>query len=84
MTFGELLLAFFVCLVAILIAAFIALTAALMVECTAELLEVRWQEVLATVFVIFAIAFFTWFVLGMPIPGYEDAPQPILERRTDD
>ena len=84
MSFGEMLLAFFVCLAAICVAAFVVLISALMVEVTAEILDVRWQEVLATIFVILAIAFFTWFALGMPIPGFEDAPQPILERRSDD
>ena len=84
MSFGELLLAFFICLAAICIAAFVVLISALMVEVTAEILDVRWQEVMAVILVVLATAFFTWFVLGMPVPGYEDAPQPILERRADD
>lgn len=84
MSFGELLLAFFVCLAAICIAAFVVLISALMVEVTAEILDVRWQEVMAVIFVVLATAFFTWFVMGMPVPWDGGYGQPILERRTDE
>ena len=80
---SETVLVLFLCLFGVLAASFIVLMATLFVVTAAELLGVDARSVLGAVLVVFALMYFAWFVMGMPLPGY-DGPQPILEGRCDD
>ena len=84
MSAGEAMLYLLVALTAIDAAAFAVLMLAVMVETTAEVLRVGWEDVVATIAAVLLVAFFVWFCMGMPVPGGEQLPQPILEGRHDD
>ena len=64
--------------------AFLVLMAAVFMETAAEVLGVDWMDVASAVLVVALVAFFVWFCVGMPMPGMDDLPQPMLERRYDE
>lgn len=64
--------------------AFLVLMAAVFVETASEVLDVDWMDVASAVLVLALAVFLAWFVAGMPMPGAEGYPQPILERRHDE
>lgn len=64
--------------------AFLVLMAAVFVQTVAEVLDVDWMDVAAAVLVLALAVFLAWFVAGMPMPGADDLPQPMLERRYDE
>lgn len=82
-----LLMFLFVIPVATLAALFLATLAALVVSAIHDLLGtagVPPRYFWGALTLALALAFFVWFVCGMPTTGGDDLPQPILERRTDD
>lgn len=81
---GVIVIGAFIALLVIDAAAFLVLMAAVFVQTAAEILGVDWMDVATAVLCVALAVFFAWFIAGMPAPGLEDMPQPILERRYDD
>lgn len=81
---GIVIMGAFAALLVIDAAAFLVLMAAVIAQTTAEILGVDWMDVGMAVLCVALAVFFAWFIAGMPAPGLEDMPQPILERRYDE